>query len=222
MSIKEYKLILRHISSTLFIGVTLLLLLGGAIYMTQKVLATRSKITSSQNEIADLNKKAANVLTNTTISQDDIDQYTQLLSQLIPENEDVFSIMLALENLSIKTGYNIIQYQVSPSKQSEKFTLQIEGIGDSAAFLNFVKSYSFAGGRYITSNSVSYDSNDKGSSTLNLSFYSHKTSSLSTENKKLSLEDIELLKRIQSKTEIIVKDTGVEISTTYPTKSNPF
>jgi hypothetical protein len=170
-----------------------------------------------------LNKKANGVLAGVPLNRSDVDQYTQMLSQLIPENEDFFSILTALENLSLQTGYHVVKYSITPSTTADqKLDLQIQGIGNADAFLNFIRSYPFSGGRFITSDSVTFNSKEASTSTLDLTFYSQKTSSLSEVNKKLSPRDIQLLESIKSKTIITAPQPEASGSGAYTTKTDPF
>lgn len=130
---------------------------------------------------------------------------------------------MALENVSAQTGFTIVKYGINPGKSVDtKLTLQVTGVGDAQAFLNFMNNYNFSGGRFITSDVIDYSAAQTTSTTLNLTFYSKKTSSLSEVNKKLTPQDIALLREIQNKTFIVVKQEEATESGSYTTKDNPF
>lgn len=223
MSTQKFKIILRHIAPSLVLFFTIFLLLGGVIYMTSKVNTTKSHITSLQSDISELNRKANNVLVGVPINSTEVDQFTQMLAVLIPEDEDFFSVLTTLENLSFQTGYTIVKYSITPGNGiDQKLVLQVQGIGDATGFLNFVKNYSFSGGRFITSDDISFNAKDTNSSTINLTFYTQKTSSVSEVNKKLSQKDVQLLRDIKNKTFIELGNSIASGSGVYTTKSNPF
>lgn len=151
-----------------------------------------------------------------------IEEINKFLGLLVPETEDYFSIALALEKLSIQTNFFITTYTINlKSSTANKISLTINGLGDSTAFLSFLRNYNFAGARLITIDKISFSSQVQQGVTLNASFYSQKAGGLdSSQVKPMTEVDKKLLKQIQSK---ITFDLQPQNDLTeYETKTNPF
>ena len=57
---------------------------------------------------------------NKTLTEDQIVVYNKILTTLIPETEDYFSIIYALETISQNTGFSIVSYTINLSNTSRK------------------------------------------------------------------------------------------------------
>ncbi len=159
-----------------------------------------------------------------TLVENEIDEINQLFSILIPDSEDFFSIIYALEKISQETGFAIEEYSLGFGTNAEKTPITINGTGDIDSFMNFLKSYQFAGGRFATSESINF-SNAKFSSTqVVLNFYSKKVS-VDTETAPIITDkDTNFIKKIKAKIKIKFKDktNEVPLKEDYDTKTNPF
>ena len=129
------------------------------------------KISSLKTELNQLQNKV-NLMNTTIPSPDRLDEDLNFLNTLIPNIEDYFSIIYALEKLSQKSNFVITGYTVNVEKSTaEKLKLSITGIGESQSFINFLKDYNFGGGRLITSDKIQLDPNFFGSIKIDLTFY---------------------------------------------------
>lgn len=189
--------------------------------MVNKVLASKNEVDMMQQQLADLQSKNLQSTSTIRLSKDQLEKHRQMLARLIPDSEDFFSILYAIEKLSIQNGFIITDYVINDTKsKGETVTLSIQGQGDAPSFLRFIQSYPFEGGRYITGDTISLNSKDTQNSALNLTFYSKLASPLQKPAKPLSQDDINLLDKIAAKTSLLIQDPPV--STDYATKKNPF
>src|SRR3990170_753339 len=117
------------------------------------------KIQSLTNELSEYNKKKDLLdFKNQVIKNEvDLDYINQILTQLIPSEENYFSIVAALEKLSLDTNFIISAYNINVDKSNqEKLSLVIEGEGDPNAFLKFLQEYNYTGGRLITIDQIDF------------------------------------------------------------------
>lgn len=159
-----------------------------------------------------------------------------LISALIPEGEDYFTIMAALEELSVQTGFLIESYTINLDKStSTKLSINVQGVGSSEAFLKFLDTYQVGGGRLITAEKIQLDSLNTTGITLALNFYNQKTpEGTATFGKKNVESSLSLLNKIRDKVHVRLReeaDAPVATSSAspvttvldeYPTKTNPF
>jgi hypothetical protein len=146
----------------------------------------------------------------------------KFLSLLIPDSEDYFSIIVALERLSLQTHFIIVTYTINlKDSTSLKLSLTINGQGDPDAFLSFLKEYNFSGARLITIDKISYSSQEQKGIELLANFYTAKTGSLE-DVKPLSEEDKELIKTINSKISVVFSSPEEASTLQYSVKTNPF
>lgn len=181
------------------------------------------KIGSLKTELNQLQNKV-NLMNTTIPSPDRLDEDLNFLNTLIPNIEDYFSIIYALEKLSQKSNFVITGYTVNVEKSTaEKLKLSITGIGESQSFINFLKDYNFGGGRLITSDKIQLDPNFFGSIKIDLTFYAK--SVLTGKNLALPddkvFEELEALKsRINFSFDSNAESNSPDLD--YPKKSNPF
>jgi len=153
----------------------------------------------------------------------DIDSINKLLLNLVPEEEDYFSIVTALEKISLETNFFITEYIVNLNKsKSTNISMTIYGLGNNDAFLNFLKNYNFAGGRLIAINEIDFSSKTPKGNKLNLNFYSGKSTISDISEVRITEKDKEMLRKIRDKVRVEVSFTPVTTDLNYPTKNNPF
>ncbi len=182
------------------------------------------KITALKTELSQLQNKVT--LMQTTIPPSDkLDEDLNFLNTLIPNIEDYFSIIYALEKLSQKTNFIITDYNVNVrNSTAEQLKLSVSGIGDSQSFINFLKDYNFGGGRLITSDKIQLDPNFFGAIKIDLTFYAKSVST----GKNLELipdykffEELETLKsKVNFSFDNNLATNSADLD--YPRKSNPF
>lgn len=182
------------------------------------------KIAVLKTELSQLQNKVT--LMNTTIPPSDkLDEDLNFLNTLIPNIEDYFSIIYALEKLSQKSNFVITEYVVNVEKSTaEKLKLSVTGTGESQFFINFLKNYNFGGGRLITSDKIKIDPNFFGSIKIDLTFYSKNVST--GKNLELAADEkiFKELETLKSKVNFSF-DSNAETGSAdldYPKKSNPF
>ena len=129
--------------------------------------------------------------------------------------------------MSQKTGFLITSYTINlTTSQPNKLRLNIGGIGDNNAFLNFLRDYPFSGGRLITADKIELGSQTTGVTKIDVTFYSKKVTSDKKETLNLSSQEIKEIEALKSKLDFIIKDSQSvnegEIDTNYPRKTNPF
>lgn len=163
---------------------------------------------------------------NKSLTEDQIKEYNKLLASLVPETEDFFSIIYALEQISLASKFVISDYTIEVGKITtrEKMTLTVVGKGDPEAFLQFLQVYQFAGGRLATSDKIQYGGPTTGGTRITLTFYSKRFAfNESVQVPQLSKEEIAKLEAIKQKVKFQFSSSGYQtISTDYPEKNNPF
>ncbi|MCX6731212.1 MAG: hypothetical protein NTZ55_05170 [Candidatus Roizmanbacteria bacterium] len=163
---------------------------------------------------------------NKSLTEDQIKDYNKLLASLVPETEDFFSIVYALEQISLASKFIISDYVIEIGKLAnrEKITLNVTGKGDPEAFLRFLQEYQFAGGRLATSDKIQYGGPSTGGTRITLTFYNKRfTFNESVQVPQLSREEISKLEAIKQKVKFQFSSSGYQsISTEYPEKTNPF
>lgn len=180
------------------------------------------KLELLQRDTNELRKKVSILKSNKIIAQDQLNEYNKILTQLVPDKEDFFSIIYAIETLSQKTGFSITDYVINLSEStSDKHTLSVEGTGDTNSFLNFLRDYHFSGGRLITNEKIEFVTGDIEKSKLSLNFYNKKIPTDIGKITEVTPNDIKLMKTIQSKVTVNLTTPSEEVES-YPTKSNPF
>ena len=145
--------------------------------------ANDAKLAKLEADIKDLGLKKSILDASIGASLDEIDLDVTVMSKLIPEVEDYFSAIAALEELSAKTGFIITSYDIDlTNSEANKLSLNITGIGDQQSFINFLQQYNFEGGRLITTENISLGRDKSESFNLVLNFYNQKTGSVEGEN----------------------------------------
>lgn len=229
LKIKPYIFYLLKENFLYIIGLFFILILLFFVFFIgiNKVIKSNKEIKKLEIELLDLKNQIA------AFNYDDkkekkISESIELLNMLIPDLEDYFSIIYALEKLSYKTGFMIVGYSVDVASSSKnKIKLSVSGIGDSNSFLNFLSEYNFGGGRLITSDNIEYNSQKSGVIKINLTFYNKNQKNYSLIEKNLVLEnnidDILLeIDKIKNKVSFDFTEIQEKEDFDYPKKSNPF
>lgn len=174
-------------------------------------------------EVEDLQKQVDIYNANKQVVQSDLDLYNNILLSIIPNKEDFFSMIIALEKISQETGFTIDKYTILLTDSTpEKLSLSVEGTGDSAAFLKFLQQYRYKGGRLITNEKMEFSTVNVGQTKLSLNFYNKPTEQTEQKVEAISSSDINLIKDIQNKVNVSFTENTEEIDTNYKTKENPF
>jgi len=227
MNFKLDNFIVKAIRENLLFLVSLLFIIVAIILMSvifaNKYTSNQKNIRDTVDEIRLLNNKVNLVKLKEQLKNEgiDIDQVNQIIGALVPESEDYFSLVVALERISQQTGYFISQYVVNLAKSSaKKISISIIGMGDPDSFMNFLKKYNYLGGRLITIDKIDYSQDLAEGNKLTLNFYSGKPSG-GNASPKISDDEKQFIRDVLSKVTIELKD-GEFLPQTYPTKTNPF
>jgi len=182
------------------------------------------KIATLKVELSQLQNKVT--LMHTIIpSSEKLDEDLYFLNKLIPNVEDYFSIVYALEKLSQKSNFLISSYNVAVGKStSQKLRINVTGMGDSQAFIEFLKNYNFGGDRLITSDKIQLDPNFFGTIKIDLTFYTKNVQK--SQNLELVPDDkvFKELEALKTKVNFSFESNAAsnEPDFKYPKKSNPF
>lgn len=172
IKIKGYILYLLKTNIFYIIGFFILIFLLFFVVLTgtKRIIESEQKIKKLNSDIYDLKTKI--FLINSNYDEEKIKESLEILNNLIPNNEDYFSIIYSLGRLTNQTGLIINDYYINidPSLKN-KISLTVSGFADSNSFLEFLKNYNFAGGRLITSESINHSIEKDGNFQLTLNFY---------------------------------------------------
>jgi len=173
-------------------------------------------------EMQQLKNRVDIVKANAELKNDQIRIYTKMLAAMIPESEDFFTIIYALEKISIETGFIISNYTVKVSSTTRnKISLVIAGKGDVDTFMKFLQNYNYIGGRLATSETIQFSGTDVDTQ-VNLNFYNKEYVPGKDIVPQLSPKDLEKLAAIQDKVQIDFTEEQEVLGTDYDITDNPF
>lgn len=182
------------------------------------------QISTLQQELDGLNQKTEMIRYSQEIERKNIDimELNKSFAHLLPEKEDFFSIIVALERLSQNTKFLITEYGLNLEKSDvQRLSLSVIGSGDTQSFIKFLNEYNFGGGRLITMDSIKLNNVGYDELKLNVNFYTGKNAP-NDKLVKFTPEDEALILRVQDKLRFI-NDTGeTTTSPDYEKKNNPF
>ena len=149
----------------------------------------------------ELQNKVDLVTENRKIDQEELDRMNMALAQLIPDDEDYFLVISAVDRLTRQTGFSLTKYSINlSSSTSEKLALSIDGSGDEESFLKLLETYQYEGGRLITNERLEFSPNNLKSVELTLNFYHKKpTQVVDSGNKKITKQDMEFVQSLINK-----------------------
>ncbi len=216
----------ENLSSVIIFSLLPLLLIF-CLIAANEYFSSQEKLAALKAEMDKLKIQSVTLTNNKELVATNLDDYNLLLSHLIPDTEDFFSITLALERLSAISGFNILRYNIVLSSSTrEKLSLTVEGDGNADSFLSFLENYQFAGGRLITNEKLEFSTNSLGKIKLSLNFYSKKNPSVTGTMAKLTPDDIRILNTVKDKTGFLLTpatESGRDTSSNqYDTKTDPF
>ncbi len=211
--------------NAVYIGLFLFLVgvvVGLATYGATLLANSQQRIQKLETEIRELEKKKTILFSSSGESPQSLTEDVQVMTKLIPEVEDYFSIIYALDKLSQQTGFLVTSYTIDlKNSNASKLALTISGIGNTETFTNFLQNYTFGGERLITNENISLGQKDSGTFGLILNFYNKKANSISDSGLNYQKALVEV-SAIKSKVNFSLQEEGVASSEGYPTKPNPF
>lgn len=185
---------------------------------------TKIKITKGEIESLKIKTQLINYKEEIKKENIDINKVNQLLFQLIPDNEDYFSVIFALEKLSEQTGFIIFNYSVDINQLTkDRLNLVVEGFGSKESFFNFLNSYRYQGGRLLTIDKIEYEGKESIKAKLNIYLYNAKVPLLEFSSKyQLNKNQKDIIKKIQDETPLLNAIENTTNDYSYPTKTDPF
>lgn len=223
INLKLLKYIIRDQFSTFFVVLSFFVIFLVTAYSIQKHLLLKEEFNRAKNETSIYKNRVDILRYNKSLTENKIDEYNNLLIGLIPDTENFFSIIYALETISIKSNFIISSYALNLTlSDKEKISIQIEGQGDSTAFISFLENYNFVGGRLITSEKIEFAEGKFSKSRISLNFYNKRVMQNTVVVPQLTQKDITLLNSIQNKISVILKPEDLSLSEDYETKTDPF
>lgn len=209
-----------------FISLSVFLMLFFIVFIFYaKFNVQKKEVELMTGETAMLKNRFDTLKYNKSLTEDEIKEYNKLLASLIPETEDFFSIIYAIEEISKVSHFIITDYTIDVGKTtSERLTLSVDGKGDTDSFLSFLQEYQYAGGRLITIDKIQYGGVTAGKTRVALNFYSKRFAfNESVQVPQLSKEEIAKLEVIRQKVKFQFSSSGYQsVSTDYEAKKNPF
>jgi hypothetical protein len=196
------------------------------LYNIDEIPKRQATIDQLDKEISDLKNKAKLTELKGSSSDEELQNYSILLNNLVPNSEDYFSIIYALEKLSQDTGFVISNYTINlEASTGQKTKLKIDGKGNKDAFLKFLEKYNYGGGRYITSDKISLANQFSEGLSLDITLYNQNIPiNEELTGRKPNPALIQEVKKIMDKVDFTLKDntTDTKESYDYPKKTNPF
>lgn len=212
----------KHIPYLLLITVITACAIAVSMTINARVKEIQNKLTTTQVELTDLRTKKK-LIENFALEQDTIDQDLQLMSRLIPQSQDYFSIIQSLDNLSQQTQFQITSYQINLTESTDsKLSIVVKGVGDSRAFLSFLDTYQVNGGRLITMEKLKINPQSPGEVQLDMNFY---VESAASTDEPISYEQtIQMLDQIKGTItyDFTTSSSSAAQDFSFETKPNPF
>ncbi|MBI3620197.1 hypothetical protein HY214_03595 [Candidatus Roizmanbacteria bacterium] len=222
-----YYYILRLLKENVAYVATLIGAVAAIIFISfiflQKLGDRNTKLAELSKDVVDLKEKMAYVNVKDTVTNEgyNLDTMNQILARLVPDSEDFFSIIEALERLSQDSHFVITSYQIRLGEVKDRLAIQISGSGDRESFLAFLKNYNFGGGRLTTIDKIDFRGIGADITSIDVTFYSGKAIVASTKPV-FTKADKDFIKTISGKISFEIKSSPAESSVTYETKQNPF
>jgi hypothetical protein len=184
---------------------------------------SQNRIKGLETEVGQLDRRYQILTSPVATDIEEIDSSLKVLNMLVPNIEDYFSIIYALEELSKKTNFIVNSYAISLKKSEvNKLQLIISGDGNKDSFMEFLKEYNYAGGRLVTAEKIELDSQFDGGIKLTVNFYNKDASKTPDLPLAMIEKQQENLKEIKEKVSVLLTEGEVEEDLSYPTKTNPF
>ena len=193
---------------------------------SKKVFDNNQKIDILTKEVSDLQKRIG-VFNKAFLNSEDMESSLKILNSLVPNTEDYFSVIYALDKLSKQTNFVINSYSIGlKSSTPGKLKLTIVGNGDRNAFLKFLSEYNFGGDRLITSDKIELTPQISGQIKIDVTFYSQNASLSKTRTNTTILSEslLQELASLKEKVHLDLKESTIEaeFDFNYPRKTNPF
>ncbi len=189
----------KNVYPTVIIVFFDIILLAGLVYFGLQLRATYTEMIASQDKVQEMKATITLIRNNQTIFNGRIEEYNEILDQLIPNSESYFSVISTLEQLSAKTGVAINSYSVNlDATTEEKLTLSVVILGDATSLQKFIQEYKYGGGRLLTTDGLNMTPQELESITFSLNFYHNQFRDTVSSSSQVSSSDLELLDEIKT------------------------
>jgi|GEM_PF-1444726 len=232
MKIKIDRYLIRLLRDNLGYFILLVLIIIIFVYSLsfyqQKNDQNSQSISNIQQQNADYKKRVDLINQQQVLLKESInlDKINLLMTQLIPEKEDMFSIISALNQLSETTRFQVTSYTINDiDPKNKSISITINGEGDRDAFLSFLENYNLGSGRLITIDKIDYSETNAFNIKLKLNFYTSQTNTQSVKTVvNFTEKDKKLIKKIESKTPTASESASgdVDVDINYKVKDKPF
>lgn len=220
-------LIRENLPFLLLLAVNFLILIFLKNYYFQNYKKNLTRLAELETEVNRL-IKAKQKFANLKFPKEKLDLYFTAVNNLVPEKENAFSIISALENLSSSTRFYITSYSINfPKLQEAKVNtveVVVSGSGDPEAFSKLLEEYNFTSGRLITMDKLNFSASNVSDIKLVFQFHTHKSPKLSNITQVVlpNNEEIDWFEKVVAllKTSSTLPLDLEEI--VYTTKPNPF
>lgn len=212
----------KHIPYLLLLSVITACIIAVLMTVNARVSEIQNKLNTTRLELDELRTKK-DLIQNFALERETIDQDLLLMSRLIPQSQDYFSIIQSLENLSQRTQFQIVSYQINLTESTDsKLSIVVRGIGDSQSFLTFLDSYQVDGGRLITMEKLKINPQTPGEVQLDMNFYIESPTPADR-----AIEYEETIRKLDQIKGTITYDLAAPTATaeqdySFETKKNPF
>lgn len=212
----------KHIPYLLLLSVITACIIAVLMTVNARVSEIQNKLNTTRLELDELRTKK-DLIQNFALERETIDQDLLLMSRLIPQSQDYFSIIQSLENLSQRTQFQIVSYQINLTESTDsKLSIVVRGIGDSQSFLTFLDSYQVDGGRLITMEKLKINPQTPGEVQLDMNFYIESPAAADR-----AIEYEETIRKLDQIKGTISYDLAAPTATgeqdySFETKKNPF
>lgn len=172
--------------------------------------------------------KAEQNLANLKIPKEKLELYFAAVNNLVPEKENAFAIISALETLSSSTGFYITSYSINFPKLQEAnidtVEVVVSGAGNPEAFSKLLEEYNFASGRLITMDKLTYSTSNVSDIKLVFQFHTHKSPKLNNITQVVlpNKEDLNWFEKVVASLQPSSKLPVDLEEMVYTTKPNPF
>lgn len=201
---KEYVILL-----VLFISALVLLI--SVVLFSQSLMSKWEEYTFLKEEVEQVESRINLVDSYKLLSDNEIQDNNQVLEELIPSGDTNLSMYYILDDLALKTGLELSNYQLSNSSQTDnKSDVTVTAIGTPEELLDFLSKYEFITGRLLTLKSIDLRRESHDSEILNvkmvLNYYTVEIKPISEVRNSASHRDIEFMREIRNKVKQIDED----------------
>jgi hypothetical protein len=139
-------LLSRRVMYPVFAAVLIVLLLA-QLFLTQQ---TKAQLEVEQNELNLLQQLASTYTSNKPLSDNERKVLSGTLMFQLPDQENIFSIIGALGELTDLTGFTIDSYSLTDNPQQKTVQISATATGTPEQIGTFLKTYQFGTSRFLT------------------------------------------------------------------------